>query len=224
MITIHPMPPIMDTQLRDKLLQTDVATFGHTDGLRFAHRSIQGLQKHPIIAGRAVTVSLVGRDSGLLHHAIGICRAGDVLVIKSGDDVHACLGGGVGFACKTQGIVGAIIDGPATDRLELEQHGFPVWCRGVSPITTQSKGEHGDMNIPIEVGGVLVTSGDIVFADCSGVVFLTEADCDAKLDWAIAKIAKGDETRKALKKGISFGERTGASARVLNNLKKNIVS
>ena len=133
MIEIAAMPPIMDVGIQQKLAKIDVATLGHGDGYRFAHRSIQGLNKNHHIVGRAVTVFLVGRDSGVLHHAIGLCRPRDVLVIQAGDDVHACLGGGVGFAAKTQGIAGAVIDGPATDILELEQHDFPVWCRGVSP-------------------------------------------------------------------------------------------
>lgn len=219
MITINPMPPVMDMNMRNKLLKTDVATFGHGDGLRFAHRSIQGLNKHHIIAGRAVTLSLVGRDSGLLHHAVGLCRAGDVLVIQSGDDTHACLGGGVGFAAKTQGIIGAVINGPATDRLELDEYDFPVWCRGMSPITTQSHGENGDMNVPVDMGGVTVHSGDIVFADCSGVIFFTPEQCEERIEWALTKIARGDETRKAIQNGTPFGERTGASERVLKNLK-----
>ena len=219
MITIDPMPPLMDMALQKKILQTDVATFGHGDGLRFAHRSIQGLDTHKTIAGRAITIRLVKRDSGLLHHAIGLCRAGDVLVIRAGDNVHACLGGGVGFAAKTQGIIGAVIDGPATDRLELQQHDFPVWCKGISPVTTQAHGEQGKMNTPTEVGDVWVRPGDIVFADSNGVVFLSPEECQKHIDWAIEKIAKGEKNRQAVKKGAKFGDRTGASARVLKNLK-----
>lgn len=218
MIEIAAMPPIMDVDIQQKLAKIDVATLGHGDGYRFAHRSIQGLNKNHHIVGRAVTVFLVGRDSGVLHHAIGLCRPCDVLVIQAGDDVHACLGGGVGFAAKTQGIAGAVIDGPATDILELEQHDFPVWCRGVSPLTTQSKGQDGAMNVPINIGGVAVYAGDIVVADCSGVVFLKPEQAESSADWALEKISRGDKNRKAVKNGAKFGEVTGASERVLQNL------
>lgn len=218
MITINAMPPVMDKGLQKRLLQIDVATLGHTDGLRFAHPHIQGLNKYQKIAGRAVTVSLFGRDSGLLHHAIGLCRSGDVLVIQAGDDIHACLGGGVGFAAKHQGILGAIIDGVATDVLELEEHDFPVWCCGISPLTTQSHGKKGLMNTPVMIGGVVVQPGDVVFADCSGVVFLDAGTHDKLIDWASSKIAGANKKRDAIRNGAMFGELTGASARVLKNL------
>ena len=224
MIRIHPMPPVMVPSLQQKFMDIDVATLGHRDGLSFAPRQIQSLDKHHKIAGRAITLSLVGRDSGLLHHAIGLCRAGDVLVIQAGDDVHACLGGGVGFAAKQQGILGAVIDGVATDQLELEATNFPVWCRGLSPLTTQSHGKQGSMNAPVNIGRAIVHAGDLVFADCSGVVFLEPTECNELIDWALEKIVRGEARRKAIKDGAIFGELTGASARVLKHLHEDGVN
>lgn len=226
MIEINPMPPVMDGALHKKLGATDVATLGHSSfdansGMGFAPRDIQALHHDKTIAGRVVTLSLLGRDSGLLHHAIGLCRPGDVLVIKMQCQDYACLGGGVAFAAHARGIAGAVIDGPATDRLELTELGFPVWCRGVSPITTQSIGEQGTMNMPVTIGGVTVRSGDVAFADCSGVVFLRSDQAHHWADIGVERSAKGGRRRGEILNGAIFGELTGASERVFRHLKSS---
>lgn len=220
MIDIRDMPDVMSTDLRDRLLQVDAATIGHQDDVRYADRHIQGLDASRSIAGVAVTLRLEGRDSALLHHAIGMCRPGDILVIdRAGDDVFACLGGGVAYAAKEAGIIGAVIDGPATDPNELAEIDFPVWCRGISPVTTKLIGEAGMMNHSITVGGATVVPGDIVLADCSGVVFLPSQGAGALADWAIARQDFLTERRKKLNEGMTLGALSGASDKVLETLR-----
>lgn len=223
MIDIQAMPEVMDMDLRDRLLQVDAATIGHQDDVRYADRHIQGLDAGRNIAGVAVTLRLEGRDSALLHHAIGLCRPGDVLVIdRAGDDVFACLGGGVAYAAKEAGIVGAVIDGPATDPNELAEIDFPVWCRGISPVTTKLVGKTGSMNHPVAVGGASVNPGDIVLADCSGVVFLPAGNAGALADWAISRQDFLAERRKKLKEGVTLGTLSGASGKVLETLRAQV--
>lgn len=80
--------------------------------------------------------------------------------------------------------MGAVIDGFVTDRSTIPDAGFPVWCRGRSPITTKPRGIGGDINVTIHCGGVSVHPGDMVLADESGVVVLNPSEDQAHIDRA----------------------------------------
>jgi regulator of RNase E activity RraA len=83
------------------------------------------------IVGTAVTLALPGADPSLLHHAVGLVRPGDVLIIdRLGDEVHACLGGGVAPALVRTGLAAVIPDGPCTDPAELRDVGLPTGPSG----------------------------------------------------------------------------------------------
>lgn len=81
-------------------------------------------------------------------------------------------------AAQARGLAGAVIDGFVTDRSSILTSGFPVWCRGRSPVTTKLRGLGGDINVPISCGGVRVRPGDIVLADENGVAVLDPAQAE----------------------------------------------
>lgn len=169
--TIGPEPAGLDPAIVDILLQCETTMLGHIlywGALDPGIRPNQGFG--PRVAGRALTVQCPGPCSVMLHHAIGLAAPGDILVIdRLGDTRHACLGDGVASAAMQQGIKGAIIDGPCTDSVELAELGFPVWCRGVSPMTTRMADLGGRCHVPVSVGGVPVLPGDAILADTDGV-------------------------------------------------------
>ena len=79
-----------------------------------------------------------------------IAQPGDVVVIdRCGDRLHACWGGMVTLAAHLKRLAGGIIDGPATDIDEIEELGFPVYCRGMSAITTKLMGFGGEINTAV---------------------------------------------------------------------------
>src|SRR5688572_4796931 len=171
---IAPMPPQLPAALVEKLQRVETATIGHSQHWGFMDRGIQPLLRGKRIAGAAVTLAIPGQDSTLLHHTLGLLRPGDILVVdRLGDDRYACWGGGVTVAAKAAGALAGIVDGPCTDRAELEASGFPIWARGVSAITTRLYDLGGSLNVPIACGGVTVQPGDAILADDSGVLVLS---------------------------------------------------
>ena len=94
------MPKQVALTLIDKCSQTETATVGHIRHMGFVDRGIQHvLGGREMVAGTAVTPTIPGQDSTLLHHVRQYLRPGDVLCIdRLGDDKHACLGGGVAAA------------------------------------------------------------------------------------------------------------------------------
>jgi 4-hydroxy-4-methyl-2-oxoglutarate aldolase len=217
---VNPMPPQIAPELVNKLLGVETATIGHTRHWGFMDRGIQPLLRSKRIAGTAVTLAIPGPDSTLLHHALGLLRPGDVLVIdRLGDDRHACWGGGVTIAAKAAGAVGGIVDGPCTDLTEIEDSDFPMWCRGMSPITTRLYNLGGMLNLPISCGGVVVMSGDVILADESGVLVLPPGEADALADAALARQARGETNQNRVRAGEKLGDLSGATRMVLDALK-----
>ena len=122
-------------------------------------------------------------------------------------------------AAKLGGVVGAVIDGPATDFNEVRRVGMPLWCRGPSPITTKLLGLEGMLNGPVSVGGVSVEAGDAVLADESGVLFLKPWQIEEVADRAIDMQEREIGLLERLGKGESLPEISGATKLVMARLR-----
>jgi 4-hydroxy-4-methyl-2-oxoglutarate aldolase len=217
---INPMPPRLPPALVEKLMKVETATIGHTRHWGFMDRGIQPLLPRRRIVGAAVTLAIPGPDSTLLHHTLGLLRPGDVLVVdRLGDNRHACWGGGVTVAAKAAGAVGGVVDGPCTDLTEIQDSDFPMWCRGMSPITTRLYNLAGTLNLPVSCGGVAVSPGDVVLADESGVLVFPVAEAEALADAALATQTRGERNQDRVKAGEKLGDISGATKMVLDALK-----
>lgn len=211
-------PAPLSAELCDLLERCETTMLGHIlywGGLDPSIQCISGQPKR--VVGRALTVEIPGSCSTMLHHAIGLAKSGDVLVIdRRGDTQYACLGGGVARAAMKQGIVGAIIDGPCTDKQELATMGFPVWSRGVSQITTRLANLGGRSRVTISCGGVAVSSGDAVLADENGVYILPPDDALHLAGIAEKRAQIVRQTKRPA--GATLGEMSGATAMVSEGL------
>lgn len=173
MFLLHPLPAQLPADLVSLLEKVETATVGHVLHCGFVDPSIRAVLPDRRVAGTAVTIRIPGADSTLLHHVLGQVRPGDFLVIdRCGDTRHACWGGVVTNAAKNAGVVGGVIDGPATDLAEVRRLDMPLWCRGASSITTKLLGLEGAFNVPVSIGGQVVSPGDAVLADESGVLVM----------------------------------------------------
>lgn len=216
--TLRDMPPPLPAELAAALAEVETATVGHFHLFGFMHRRIRPLLRGKRLVGTAVTVAIPGADSTLLHHATGLLRPGDVLVVdRLGDDHHACWGGGVTVAAKAAGAAGGIVDGPCTDLAEIEASDFPVWASGLAAITTRLYNLGGGLNIPVSCGGVPVLAGDVVLADESGVLVLRREEVADIAGEALRRQASGREREAAVQRGQKLGLLTGASAKVANS-------
>lgn len=212
---VRDMPPPVPREALAMLAQVETATVGHWRHLGFMHRGIQPLLRGHRVTGTAVTLAIPGPDSTLLHHALGLLRPGDVLVVdRLGDDRHACWGGAVTLAAKAAGAVAGIVDGPCTDLAEIEQSAFPVWARGIAPITTRLYDLGGYLNVPVSCGGAVVQPGDAVLADDSGVLVLPPGEVPAVVTEALARQARGAERERAVRDGAKLADLTGAGDKV----------
>jgi len=215
MYTINAMPKPVPAEDLALLAEVETATVGHWHLFGFMDCGIRPLLRHRRVVGTAVTLAIPGADSTLLHHAAGLLRPGDVLVVdRLGDERHACWGGGVTIAAKAAGAVAGIVDGPCTDLAEIEESDFPMWSRGLAAITTRLYDIGGGLNIPVCCGGVPVLPGDAILADESGVLVLRREEVRAIAQEAIRRQSTGKAREGSVRDGAKLGELTGASAKV----------
>ncbi|MBI4082521.1 MAG: 4-carboxy-4-hydroxy-2-oxoadipate aldolase/oxaloacetate decarboxylase [Candidatus Lambdaproteobacteria bacterium] len=126
---------------------------------------------HPLqLVGVALTVLNYPNDNITTHRALQLARAGDVLVVDegTGSDVGA-FGHNMSLAARARGVVGFVSSGCIRDARLLREEGFPIFSHGVNPRSAQ-KNTPGSINVPVQVGGVVVRPGDIVIGDDDGVV------------------------------------------------------
>jgi 4-hydroxy-4-methyl-2-oxoglutarate aldolase len=104
-------------------------------------------------------------------------------------------------AAKMRGANGAIIDGLIRDTKKIKELEFPVFCTGFKPVDSKGRGIVIDYDCPIEVGGVLVRKGDIVFGDCDGVVIIPIEVLEQTVQTALKKVDGENNTRDELLQG-----------------------
>ena len=213
---IAAMPAPISAEVVALLEQTETATVGHWRHWGFCDRGLQPLLRKRRVAGTAVTVAIPGPDSTVLHHALGLLRPGDILVVdRLGDGRHACWGGGVTVAAKAAGARAGVVDGPCTDMEEIEASDFPIWCRGMAPITTRLYDLGGRLNQPVSIGGAVVMPGDAVLCDDTGVLILPPHEAEAEARRAIETQERGLRTQDQVARGAKLGDLSGATAKVL---------
>jgi 4-hydroxy-4-methyl-2-oxoglutarate aldolase len=212
LFTVKPLPDSLDRKLVEKLVRAEPATIGHFRNSGFMDPSIRAMQRDVRIAGPAVTVRAPGMDGTIVGYALGQVRRGDVLVIdRAGDHRHAAFGGLVAYACKIAGLAGVIIDGVATDIGEVRQYCVPLWCRGLSAVTTKRIGLAGEFCVPVSCGGVAVNPGDVIIADECGIVVLDRAEAEAAAERAISMQDAEVASRKRLDSGEKLPDISGAT-------------
>ncbi|MDR0578447.1 MAG: RraA family protein [Candidatus Accumulibacter sp.] len=215
--TLNPLPGQIPENVLALLRRVETATVGHVLHTGFVDREIRAILPDARVAGTAVTVRIAGEDSTLLHYVLGLVRPGDFLVIdRGGDSRHACWGGLVTNTARLAGVVGAVIDGPATDISEIRRCQMPVWSRGASSITTKLLDFGGEFNVPACVGGQIVCPGDAILADESGVIALKPGEAEAIARRAIEMQETELVSLERLRKGEKLADISGAARLVLS--------
>ena len=169
------------------------------------------------VVGQALTVRNIQRTAQIHRAALdksntqgeseahNLAEPGDVLVIEG---VMGCsnMGGQSATIARRQGFAGAVVDGTVRDPEQYRSMGWPVWCRGFTPITGKYRMQTVEVNGAVQVCGVQVSPGDLVCADEAGVAFVPREQALQVLEIA-RKIDSADTRRKKdIEAGVSVAE------------------
>ena len=147
------------------------------------------------VLGPAFTVECHPKDNLMLHKALQIAQAGDVLVVSTQGYPDAGYWGGLmATSAMARKVGGLVIDGCVRDSTEILEMGFPVFCRGTCMRGTV-KGTLGRVNHPLLFGQVVVDPGDLVLGDDDGLVIVPRGEMETVLKAARERTA--NEVNKA---------------------------
>ena len=191
-----------DADMIAGLGQCGSATVHEAQGRRgFVDASIRPIQKDRRLAGSAVTVSCHPGDNLMIHAAVEMCQAGDVLVVtNTAPSSHGMFGELIATSLMSRGVQALVIDAGVRDTSELRQLGFAAWSRFVSCQGTV-KASPGSVNVPVVLGGVAVDPGDVIVADDDGVVVVKREEVASVLEQSRAREVKEAAARARLAAG-----------------------
>jgi regulator of RNase E activity RraA len=134
--------------------------------------------------------------------ALDTILPGEVVVISTAGSLqNAPWGELLSTAAKVRGSRGAVIDGLVRDVRKIHELGFPVFARGIKPVDSKGRGTVIDYNVPVDCGGVLVSPGDLVFADYDGVIVVPAQVLPEVVRMATEKVEKENGSRAELMRG-----------------------
>jgi regulator of RNase E activity RraA len=175
---------------------------------QFLPQPIKPLRAEMKLAGRAMPVRIAevsgpqASPFGKLTAALDDLRPGEVY-LATGALNCASWGEILTATARTRGAAGAVIDGYHRDTPQVLAQQWPVFSRGSFAQDAGVRSSVVDFRCPIEVGGVRVDPGDLVFADLDGVLVVPR-DVEREVVTLALEKARGEKVvRRDIEAGAS---------------------
>lgn len=195
------------------------------DTLGFMHQflppAIKPVERSMVVAGRAMPVlesncfarsepegkSPLSKEAfGLLFQALDDLAPNEVYVATGSAPQFALWGGLMTTRAMHLKAAGAVLDGYSRDSTEVRELGLPVFSLGGYSQDQGPRGKVVDYRVPVEIQGVRVSPGDIVFGDQDGVLIVPREAEQEVISLALEKASTENSVRKAIQNGMSTVE------------------
>lgn len=167
------------------------------------------LDPRMVICGRAMTVFEVDVAEcadppfGLMLKALDSLNPHEVYIAAGSSPRYALWGELMSAAAKTRGAAGAVLAGYTRDTKGILAMDFPVFCYGSYAQDQRGRGRVVDFRIALEIHGVNVKPGDIVFGDVDGVVVIPQEVESLVIAHALERVNREKTARHLLLNGAS---------------------
>ncbi|MBL1120766.1 RraA family protein [Streptomyces sp. 110] len=180
---------------------------------QFLPPEIRGITTDAVVVGRAMPVLIAdvfepqAQPFGRLTEALDQLQLGEVYLVRNGDAVPCAAWGEIlTVTARVRGAAGAVVDGYHRDTSGILEQGWPVFSRGAYAQDAGVRKAVLDFRVPIEIGTVRVTPGDLVVGDRDGVLVVPADVEDEVLGRALEKAGMENLVRKAIESGMSSTE------------------
>ena len=189
-------------------------------GLRhqFLPPSIQPLAPDMVAVGRAMPVleadfhydvidgshnPLSATPFGLMLEALDDLQPHEIYLCTGGSPRYACWGELMSTRAIQCGAAGAVIHGYSRDTRGILALGFPTFSLGRYAQDQGPRGKVVDFRVPVEIEGVRIVPGDIIFADLDGVCVVPREAAPDVFAAAFEKVRAENTVRQALESGMT---------------------
>lgn len=196
--------------LMQKLLYTAiVGDVMDTHGLhhQFFPARCRPLRESMVVAGRAMTVleADVFQEPdppfGLMLEALDSLQPNEVYLAAGCSERYALWGELMSTAARARGSGGAVLAGYARDTRGIVAMNFPVFCYGSYAQDQRIRGQVIACRVPIEVDGIHVKPGDILFGDVDGVLVVPREIEVEVISEALERSRKEKKAKQELAEG-----------------------
>lgn len=220
------MPPYANDDELFTLLKTKLfpAVVGDVlDKMGYLHQflpaDIEPLDDDMVLAGRAMPVleadiydaegsnsPLAGKPFGLMLEALDSLKPGDIYIAAGGSLKYAMFGELMSTRAKILGANGALVNGYIRDTKGIKALGFPIFGRGKYAQDQGPRGQVIDYNVTVEIAGIRIEPGALLFGDCEGVLVIPKAVEEEAIANSLEKAAMENTVEDAIKRGMSTVE------------------
>jgi regulator of RNase E activity RraA len=210
---------VVFASLRDKLFTAVVGDVLDKMGWRrqFLPQAIGPLKPDMTVVGRAMPVleadifdessrSPGAKPFGLMLEALDDLRPNEVYVATGGSLRYAVWGELMSTRARFLRAAGAVLNGFVRDAAGIEALNFPTFSRGLYAQDQGPRGKVIDFRVNIEIEGVRIAPGDLIFGDREGVLVIpAEAEAEA-IEAALAKASTENQVATAIREGMGARE------------------
>jgi 4-hydroxy-4-methyl-2-oxoglutarate aldolase len=209
--------------MREQLFAAAIGDVLDTMGLQrqFLPPKIQPLHPDMVTVGRALPVleadyfactdphgqaDLSRRPFGLMLQALDDLKRNEVYIATGGSPRYALWGELMSTRAQILGAAGAVVNGYSRDTKNILELGFPTFSLGRYAQDQGYRGKVVDYRVRIEMEGVSISPGDIVFGDLDGVLIVPKDTEREAVTKALEKVSKESAVRVAIVNGMSTVE------------------
>ncbi len=148
----------------------------------------------------------MNKPFGLMLEALDDLKANEIYICTGGSPRYALWGELMSTRAMKLGAAGAVVDGYSRDTFGILALGFPTFSSGRYAQDQGPRGKVLDFRLPIEIEGIRITPGDIIFGDVDGVLVVPQ-EAEAEVFMKAIEKARGEKlVRKAIEDGMSACE------------------
>ena len=197
--------------VRKQLFSAVIGDILDTMGFRqqFLPKEIRPLRDDMVVVGRAMPVlhADVEREGdepfGKMLVALDDLKPGEVYLAAGQSQEYALWGELMSTRAMHCGAVGAVLNGMSRDTPGILELNFPTFSTGRYAQDQRGRGTVVDFRLPVTIGQVRVTPGDVVFGDLDGVIVIPQKVEEEVIRKAMEKASTESRVRIAIAGGMS---------------------